>query len=878
MTFRAAFRLFASLILVPVLGCGGGGGGSSSGGSTPPPPVSVSVTSTSTAATPTVTTNGTLTFTATVSNATNTTVSWSVQEGAAGGTITSGGVYTAPGVSGTYHVIATPAADPSKAKTTAVTVVVPPAITSFTAAKGTVTAGSGTLLTAVFSGGTGSVDHALGTVTSGAAKNTGNLAATTVFTLTVTNAAGDAVTAQATVTVVAAPAITSFTATPNAIGSGSTTSLTGVFTGGAGVVDQGIGAVTSGVAKVSAALGATTTFTLTVTNAAADSVTATATVTVITAPPTITTFTASPTTITQGHNSTLAWTVTGQAVSSVTIDQGVGAVALSGNTAVSPASPTTYTLTATNLKGTVTATASVAVVFPPSIASFTASPTTVTPGSASSVTPVFSQGTGAIDQGIGAVASGTAYSTGALPADKTYTLTVTNSAGDSVTKTLTVHVDPGTFTATGNLNTPRSFALSVPLPDGRVLILGGNSGATTAEFFDPAGNAGAGTFTLAAGALSQRISFGAMLLANGKVLVVGGALGTTVLPDLQLFDPATGAFTSSAHALSVPRSAPWVALLRDGRVLIAGGYNYNGAGGTFQSLNSSEIYDPVSDNVTPTGDLGVAQSTGYAVVMPALTLSNNTVLIAGGGNSSGNADCEIYDVAAGTWAPGPPALSLNWITETLLPDGRALFASSGVSGNNCALYDPATGLATTTGTLLQPSYSSPSLTVMGDGRVLYAGDAGAPGFEVPADAQLFDPATGTWKSTGNPGDRGEQAAALLPSGKVLLAGGFDYGATGVLNTAVLFDAGPAVASPTPSASITTASSAVTGTAGHTASVPAVAGARYVWMIQGGTITGGLGTNSVTYTAGAPGSLTLDCLVVSAVGMPGQGSASVTVTP
>ncbi len=40
--------------------------------------------------------------------------SWTIQEGAAGGAITSGGVYTAPPVSGTYHVIATSVADPSK--------------------------------------------------------------------------------------------------------------------------------------------------------------------------------------------------------------------------------------------------------------------------------------------------------------------------------------------------------------------------------------------------------------------------------------------------------------------------------------------------------------------------------------------------------------------------------------------------------------------------------------------------------------------------------------------------------------------------------------------------------------------------------------------
>jgi hypothetical protein len=51
-----------------------------------------------------------------------------VQEGAAGGTITAGGVYTAPSAAGTYHVIGTSAADPSKSATATVVVYVPVAV------------------------------------------------------------------------------------------------------------------------------------------------------------------------------------------------------------------------------------------------------------------------------------------------------------------------------------------------------------------------------------------------------------------------------------------------------------------------------------------------------------------------------------------------------------------------------------------------------------------------------------------------------------------------------------------------------------------------------------------------------------------------------
>jgi chitinase len=41
----------------------------------------------------------------------NTNVSWSIVEGAAGGSITSGGIYTAPTTTGTFHVLAVSVAD-----------------------------------------------------------------------------------------------------------------------------------------------------------------------------------------------------------------------------------------------------------------------------------------------------------------------------------------------------------------------------------------------------------------------------------------------------------------------------------------------------------------------------------------------------------------------------------------------------------------------------------------------------------------------------------------------------------------------------------------------------------------------------------------------
>jgi chitinase len=80
----------------------------------------VSITLTPTSAS--LTAGATRTFTAAVTGSTNQAVTWSIQQGAAGGTVTSAGLYTAPLTGGTYHVIATSQADTTKKATATVTV------------------------------------------------------------------------------------------------------------------------------------------------------------------------------------------------------------------------------------------------------------------------------------------------------------------------------------------------------------------------------------------------------------------------------------------------------------------------------------------------------------------------------------------------------------------------------------------------------------------------------------------------------------------------------------------------------------------------------------------------------------------------------------
>jgi len=157
-----------------------------------------------------------------------------------------------------------------------------PAIVSFAANPSTVASGGTTSLIGVFAHGTGIISPGNLTVVSGAALKV-SPSSTTTYTLTVTDSAGNTVTQMATVAVnpagAAAPAITSFTASPTTIAAGGAASLTGVFSGGTGVITPGNLNATSGIG-VSVSPAATTNYTLTVTNTAALAATLTATVTV----------------------------------------------------------------------------------------------------------------------------------------------------------------------------------------------------------------------------------------------------------------------------------------------------------------------------------------------------------------------------------------------------------------------------------------------------------------------------------------------------------------------------------------------------------------------------------------------------------------------
>ena len=361
-------------------------------------------------------------------------------------------VPVSPRVSTHYTLTVTNPAGSTATSFLTITVVPPPAISSFTPATSIVTNGNSTTLTAIFSGGTGLITPGNISVSSGTPVTV--LSAvdnTTTYTLTVTGSSGSTVAAAAPVRSVAPPAFTggSFTGGPSIVTSNASRMVTltlPTFAGGAGVITNNVNSTTlpaSSGGSVGVIVNVTTTFILTVTNAAGASISSAFTVTAV-PPPTATSLIASAGTITSGAATNLTPVFSN---GSGVINQGVGLVASGTPVPVSPGTTTTYSLIVSNAAGdiAVAPAATVTVIAVPSISGFTASPSTIVSGNPVQLTGTFSNGTAVITDNVGGpvitgVVSGTPVTVHPT-ANVIYTLTVTNAAGSTVIAYTYVDVD-----------------------------------------------------------------------------------------------------------------------------------------------------------------------------------------------------------------------------------------------------------------------------------------------------------------------------------------------------------------------------------------------------------------------------------------------------
>ncbi|MFH0946241.1 MAG: kelch repeat-containing protein [Planctomycetota bacterium] len=290
------------------------------------------------------------------------------------------------------------------------------------------------------------------------------------------------------------------------------------------------------------------------------------------------------------------------------------------------------------------------------------------------------------------------------------------------------------------LNVARAFTTASVLPDGNVLVAGGNSGSlvsaaglSSAELY----RVNLESFELLPSMNSARTLHRATTLVDGRVLLTGGVNNTgTPIGVCEVYDPDAGVF-SPVGAMSVPRVGHTATLLPDGRVLVAGGSSSFSSITAFatSSRDTTEIFDPATNTFSAGPVLSEVKTFHEAVA-----LSDGRVLISGG--------------ITFTIILGVPVPSLSHINQVYTPD-----MGIGTLGGNLAMN---TARAAHTAILLD------------DGSALLVG--GATGSilspSMLASAERFIPSTGSFVPAGSmSGARALPSLLRLPNGKIMAAGG-----------------------------------------------------------------------------------------------------------
>ena len=309
------------------------------------------------------------------------------------------------------------------------------------------------------------------------------------------------------------------------------------------------------------------------------------------------------------------------------------------------------------------------------------------------------------------------------------------------------------------------------------------------------------------------------LLPNGKVMIWPGDGGISG-NDPRLWDPATQSLTPLAPP-GYDVFCSGHAFLADGRLFVAGGHIQNGVG-----LAKGSVYDPFTNTWTAAPDMNAGR--WYPTVT---TLPNGDALVISGSidNTVGNNTLpQVYQVATGTWrsltsaqigmdlypmmfvAPSGRVVNVgpSQTLRSLDTSGTGSWFNAGSSNYGYRSYgsavmyahgkvlllgggDPPTNTAEVIDLNVSPPvwrYTAPmsiarrqvNATLLPDGTVLVTGGTSGAGFNNASTpvypAELWDPATGTWRTLASATVPRlyHSAAVLLPDGRVLSTGGNGY--------------------------------------------------------------------------------------------------------
>ncbi|WP_413292987.1 kelch repeat-containing protein [Bdellovibrio sp. HCB185ZH] len=333
----------------------------------------------------------------------------------------------------------------------------------------------------------------------------------------------------------------------------------------------------------------------------------------------------------------------------------------------------------------------------------------------------------------------------------------------------------------GSMATGRAVHVTLPLPNGKVLIAGGLSNPSSSvmnyldssEIFDPA----TGQWSAGPSLPTKRLWATSTRLNDGRFLIVGGVDETmTRVTSTLFYNPTTNSW-SAGPSIAMGRIGHSASLLPDGRVIIMGG---NENTGIFPPSNKTDIFDPTTNQWTagPNMLTAVAEHT-------AVTLNDGTILLVGGLTTttlnSASAVVQLYNPSTNSFtAKASQSVGRYQANVTILPSGKVL----SLGGLNAAqailasseIYDPSANTWTAGANLNIPRRAHNSISLP-SGKILITGGTASSSFPLtPASSnEIYDPVANTFSvdKVGFANVHSLGTLVKLADGKILMAGGVD---------------------------------------------------------------------------------------------------------
>ena len=273
---------------------------------------------------------------------------------------------------------------------------------------------------------------------------------------------------------------------------------------------------------------------------------------------------------------------------------------------------------------------------------------------------------------------------------------------------------------------------------------------------------------------------GHTFLPDGRLLIMGGtSAGTAGLRDASIFNPSTVTWAATA-SMSRGRYYPTATTLPNGEVLVVSGHDASKV-----VVRAPEIWSGGGWRKLPDTSVAI----GQPYYPPMFVAPNGKVFMAGFAQS------RYLDVTAGRWG-----LVINRLvarrdmgSAVMYAPGKILYAGGGDSTQVPTAaaekidLNQSSPVWTTAGTMKFPRRQM-NATLLADGSVLVTGGTSGAGFNNQAgavrDAELWNPATGTWTTMARESQTRtyHSTALLLPSGRVLSSGSGEGGGITLANS------------------------------------------------------------------------------------------------